>query len=80
MTKHYEAHANQIVHDFVALLPPEAREALAQEYLDELSMMIESAISTAVLDQLEAVSDQISDLAVLVRRRAEGWQQDDAAT
>lgn len=79
MTKHYEEHANKIVQDFVALLPPEVRGQLPQEQLDELSMMIESAISTAVLDQLEAVSDQISDLAVTVRRRAESWQGEDAA-
>lgn len=79
MTKHYEEHANKIVRDFVDLLPAELRGQLPQEQLDELSMMIESAISTAVLDQLEAVSDQISDLAVIVRRRAEGWQKEDAA-
>ncbi len=79
MTKHYEEHANKIVQDFVAMLPSEVRSQLPQEQLSELSMMIESAISTAVLDQLEAVSDQISDLAVTVRRRAEGWQKEDAA-
>lgn len=79
MTKHYEEHANKIVQDFVALLPSDVGEQLPQEQLDELSMMIESAISGAVFGQLEAVADQINDLAVTVRRRAEGWQKEDAA-
>lgn len=75
MTQHYEEHANQIVRDFQALLAEDVRERLQQEQLDELSMMIEAAISTAVLGELEAVSDEISDLAVMVRRRGERWQK-----
>ncbi len=74
MTEHYERHAHKIVQDFLGLLEPAARDCLPQEHLTELEMMIESAISTSVLGQLEAVADQIGDLAVEVRRRAEHWQ------
>ncbi|HHI76306.1 MAG TPA: hypothetical protein ENJ94_03940 [Gammaproteobacteria bacterium] len=74
MTERYERHARKIVQDFLDLLEPAARDCLPQEHLTELEMMIESAISTSVLGQLEAVADQISDLAVEVRRRAEHWQ------
>ena len=47
--------------------------------MDHLSMLIESAISTAVLDQLEAIADEISDLSVLIRRRAERYDGSEQA-
>ena len=74
MSQHYEQRAEAVVKGFLELLDEPARATLDKEHLDELSIMIESAISTAVLDQLEAVADELSDLAVLVRRRAERYE------
>lgn len=79
MSQHYEKHAEAVVNGFLDLLDTETRGQLNQEQLDQLSMMVESAISTAVLDQLEVVADEISDLSVMVRRRAERYQGDEQA-
>jgi hypothetical protein len=79
MSQHYEKRAESVVNNFLNLLDPEARECLTQEQTDHLSMLVESAISTAVLDQLEAIADEISDLSVLIRRRAERYDGDEQA-
>jgi len=81
MSKRYERHVESVLQAFLDLLEPQARGSLSQEHLDELQMLMESAISTAVLEQLEAVADEVSDLGVLIRRRAEKFDdtQDDAA-
>ena len=75
MSKRYEEHVESILKAFLDLLEPEVRAALSQEHMDELSMLMESAISTSVLQQLEATADEVSDLAVLIRRRAETFEQ-----
>ncbi len=79
MTQHYEQRARAVVQGFVELLDEPARECLGGEALEQLAMMVESAISTAVLDQLEVVADEISDMAVRVRRRAERFEDGDQA-
>ena len=81
MSKRYERHVESVLQAFLDLLEPEVRGSLSQEHLDELQMLMESAISTAVLEQLEAVADEVSDRGVLIRRRAEKFDepQDDAA-
>jgi len=79
MSQHYEQHAEAVVKGFLDLLESDAKSCLGQEHLDQLSMMIESAISTAVLSHLEVVADEISDLSVAVRRRAERYDGDEAA-
>lgn len=79
MSQHYEKHAEEVVKGFLDLLDAETRACIGQEHLDELSMMIESAISTAVLDQLEVAADEISELSAKVRRRAERYDRDGEA-
>jgi hypothetical protein len=79
MSQHYEKHAELVVKGFLNLLDEEARGCLNGEQIDELTMLIESAISTAVLDQLEAIADEISDLSVLIRRRAERYDGSEQA-
>jgi len=74
MSVRYERHVSSVLEAFRDMLEPEARAALSQQHLDELSMLMESAISTAVLEQLEAVADEVSDLSVLIRRRAENFE------
>lgn len=79
MSQHYEKHADAVVKGFLDLLGGEAKGCVGKEHLDELSMMIESAISTAVLSELEAVADEISDMSAQVRKRAERYDADTAA-
>jgi hypothetical protein len=81
MSKRYERHVESVLHAFLDLLEPEVRASLSQEHLDELQMLMESAVSTAVLEQLEVVADEVSNLGALIRRRAEKFDatQDDAA-
>jgi len=74
MSVRYQRHVQAVLDSFLELLEPEARAALAQEHLDELSMLMESAISTAVLEQLEAAADEVNDLSVMIRRRAEHFE------
>jgi len=80
MSQHYEKHAEDVVKGFLDLLDAEARACIDQEHLNELSMLIESAISTAVLDQLEVAADEISALSTKVRHRAEHYDQGKATT
>jgi len=74
MSVRYERHVQSVLNAFQDMLEPEARAALSEEHMDQLSMLMESAISTAVLEQLEAVADEINDLSVLIRRRAETFE------
>lgn len=73
MSQHYEEHVDEVVQGFLGLLADDARDCLDEDALQQLSMMIESAISTAVLSQLEKVADEISGLSQQVRRRAERY-------
>ena len=79
MSQHYERNAEAVVKGFLDLLDAEARKCISQAQRDELSMMIELAISTAVLEQLEAVADEVADISILIRRRAERYDQGNQA-
>jgi|GEM_PF-1976862 hypothetical protein len=74
MSVRYERHVQSVLQAFQDMLEPEAKAALSEEHMDQLSMMMESAISTAVLEQLEAVADEVNDLSVIIRRRAENFE------
>jgi predicted Co/Zn/Cd cation transporter (cation efflux family) len=73
MTQHYEAHANRIVDAFKGLLGEEAAAQIGDEHYDELSMMIESALSSSVIEELEHAADKIAELAANVRKHAEHY-------
>ena len=74
MSAHYERHVDSVVSAFLNMLEPDVKNSITQEHLDELSMLVESAISTAVLEQLEVVADEIGSLGNLIRRRAERFE------
>lgn len=71
MTMKQTAHATQIVDAFKARLNPEQLEAVGAAHFDELSLLIESAMSTAVLEEMEKAADQVDDLAHKLRHFAE---------
>lgn len=73
MTQHYEAHAEKVVAGFKEMLGDELVAALGGEHFEELAMMIESAISSSVLEELERAADQVAALATRLRRHAEHY-------
>jgi hypothetical protein len=71
MSKHYEKHAEEVTQAFLDLLDDAGRAALSQMHRDELSMLIEAAISTAVLDQMERAAGRVARLSEELRHHAE---------
>ncbi|HIP53724.1 MAG TPA: phosphatase [Chromatiales bacterium] len=71
MSKRFRRHAEQIVSDFKGFLSEEARQAVGEENFDELSMMIESALSASVMDALEKAADQVDQVGASIRHSAE---------
>lgn len=77
MSKHYEKHAEEVTQAFLDLLDEGARTAITEAHRNELAMLIEAAISTAVLDQLERAADRVARLSEDLRQHAEHYDADD---
>jgi predicted Co/Zn/Cd cation transporter (cation efflux family) len=73
MTQHYEAHAEKVVAGFKDILGDELVAALGDEHFAELAMLIESAIGTSVVTELERAADQVAELATKLRKHAETY-------
>ena len=73
MSKHYEKQAKQVVKGFKEILDEEARKVLNDEDLGQLAMLIESAITTAVLSAVEKVADDLEKSVRKIRRGAEHY-------
>jgi len=71
MTERYRKHAEAIVESFKGFLPSSLLNEISDDHFDELSMMIESAINTAVLEHQERFATQLGKLADTVRHDAE---------
>ena len=67
MSGHYEKHANEVVNAFVNLLDDGAKAALTDEYRNELAMLVEASISTAVFDQVDRAATEVQELATKIR-------------
>lgn len=78
MSEHYEKHAEQVAHAFLDLLGDEARGSISEEHRNELAMLVEAAISTAVLEQMERAADQVAALSQSLRHNAEHYDQADS--
>lgn len=76
MTQHYRKHADQIVADFQGLIGAQAVEAVGEEGFSELSMLIESALTTSVVDAMETAADRVASMAAEIRKGAERYQED----
>ncbi len=72
MTQHYEAHADQVVAGFRNLIES-SESSITEEDGRQLAMLIESAISTSVLEELQKVADRISQLSAEIMRHAERY-------
>ena len=75
MSEHYEKHAEQVADAFLDLLQAGVKAGVTAEQRDKLAMMVEAAISTAVLEQLEHAADEIGALSDRLRRYAERYDK-----
>ncbi len=76
MGKRHAERAAVVAAVFFERLDPALRARLAGEHREQLERDIEAAIAGAVRAELEVVSDQLNDQAVLIRRRFERDQSD----
>ncbi len=76
MSKHYEAHAKQVVDGFMSLLGDDASSCISESDRGELAMMVEAAISTAALEQLQRAADDVEALSKSMRKYAEHYDKD----
>lgn len=63
-------HAEQIADRFRSLVE-DADHSLADEHYDELILLIEAGIDTALFEKLEKMADKLSELSNSVRNDAE---------
>jgi rubrerythrin len=73
MSKHYEKHAVKVVKTFKDLLGKKCLKQIDDEHFSELEMLIESAISTSVLKELERAADKTGELSKMFKKRAERY-------
>jgi hypothetical protein len=73
MSKHYAKHAKKVVKGFREILDDNARNTISDEDYDQLAMLVESAISTSVLDAVERVADDLEKTVRKVRKDAERY-------
>jgi hypothetical protein len=75
MSKHYEKHAEQVIDGFMNLLDEEVKSCISEADRGELTMLVEAAISTAALEQLENAADEIAALSDRLRSYAEHYDK-----
>lgn len=71
MTHKHLPHAERVVNTFKEKLSKSGREHVGDKHFDELTLMIESAISTSVLEESEHAADLLQELANSIRKGAE---------
>ncbi len=76
MSEHYEKHADEVSKAFLDMLDDSVRAGISEGHRNELAMLIEAAISTAVFEQLEGAAVDVAALAKVLRQRAEYYDKD----
>jgi len=71
MTHKHLTHAKRVVTTFKGKLSKSGLEHVGERHFDELELMIESAISTAVLEEVEHAADRINSVTEAIRKDAE---------
>jgi len=71
MTHKHLPHAERVVNAFKGKLSKSGRDHVGDKHFDELALMVESAISTAVLEEVEHAADRIHDVVESIRKDAE---------
>lgn len=75
MTMKQTEHALHVVDSFKRMLPDALIRDIGDTHFSELALLIESAISAAVLQEMEKTADQIDKLAHDVRNFAEHFDR-----
>ena len=75
MSEHYEKHAEQVINGFMDLLDDEVKSCISDADRGELTMLVEAAISTAALQQLEKAADEVAALSNRLRSYAEHYDK-----
>lgn len=71
MNRNHKAHSEELVGRFRDSLPKKARKHIKDSVYAELAVMIESAISTAVMQGIEEVADHLDDYSRKLRSQVE---------
>ena len=71
MTEKHLDHARKVVASFRKRLSRSGIEHVGEKHFDELELMVESAISTTVMSELERAADRVEELARSLRRSGE---------
>jgi hypothetical protein len=75
MAKNHKKHSEEIVRNFREQLPEKALKAMDEDVLEELALMIESALSTTVLEHIEEAADKLTALAKEFRKKVEHFEE-----
>jgi hypothetical protein len=75
MSDHYERHAEEVAKAFMDLLDDEVRARISDDHRNELAMLVEAAISTAVLGEMERAADKVAELSNSLRHHAEHYDK-----
>lgn len=67
---HKTLHAQKITDRFRELVS-EAGDSLSEEHYDELALLIEAGIDTALVEHMEKMADKLQQLARALRNDAE---------
>lgn len=71
MKRQHLAHAERVVSAFKQKLNEAELSALGDDHFDELTLLVESAIGSAVLDELELTANKLHDFATDLEKHAE---------
>jgi len=71
MTHKHLPHAERVVNAFKEKLSQSGRDHVGDKHFEELALMIESAIATSVLEEVEHAADKIHDVVESIRKDAE---------
>lgn len=75
MTMKQTQHAHQVVNSFKAMLPDAMVNDIGDSHFEELALLVESAISSSVLMEMEKAADRIDQLAHDMRNFAEHFEK-----
>ena len=74
MSRRHANHASQVVERFKEMLSASGRAHVGEGHFGELALLIESAITTSVLEAMEQAAEHMEQLARDMRHRAERFE------
>ncbi|SFG76091.1 phosphatase [Neptunomonas qingdaonensis] len=73
MSQKQTQHSHNVVEAFKGKLTAELRSQIGESKFSDLELIVESAISTAVLEELEKAADRVERLSHEIRNFAEHY-------